>query len=401
MSRIALPSVLVLVLAADSSAQRVVGYDGTGTGFVHEFPSHAPDPLCDGPSDPLFSFPIGGTIGTATLPGGAVSPSGDIGVNTWADTYWVTDGVELAEYHRNGVPLTFFSPPAFTGSGLGPITGLGVDTFGGSIWATDGTLCREFFLPATASGQLVTLAPRAPAFLVPGPFATDVEWDPNFDELWFSCATGTYSTSSVGAPKVPLAGTICPLGALEGVAVDTAAIAKGASGRVIYATDGTLVAHEDQGSAPHSSAKIYDPSPCFGSPPLLGLSYAARPNHYGAATACASAPVLETLGQSVFGSPNFAFQVTGATPGDIPLLVYSLQPLCPGLQVSVPTGCSPIELWTGMDGYIVMPPASGMGTSNLPLALPPHWEGLCAYVQAIMLGDFSATDALEVIVTHP
>lgn len=405
MTRNVLAALVALGLSCPAFAQRLVGYDAGG--FVHEFPSPAGGP-CNAPTDPVISFATGGTLGGCLLPGAAPPGFGDIGVHTLNDTFWVTDGAALGEYTRFGVPLSAYNGPW---GALGSITGLGVDTTGGLLWATDGTFCQSFVLPATASGCIVTLTPSAPAFLctITGAPTTDVEWDPNFNVLWFSEFGGTFALTTAGLlafPLFPMFGCGLPLGPLEGVAVDTAGVVTGSPIPLVYATDRASIAYDAQSCCPTPpTSKIYPSATCWVTPgPLQGLSYTARPNHYGTTTVCipGSSPVLEARGQSVIGNTNFAFELTGTVPNAFPFLLYDFSPLCPGFTFPWIPGCA-LTLWVNTKPPFSMPVTNAFGASTLPAPLNASLLGACIYTQVFVFSNPNAdlTDALEVIVTLP
>lgn len=405
MTRYVLAALAALGLASPALAQRLVGYDAGG--LVHEFPSPPGGP-CFAPTDPVITFPTGGTLGGCLLPGAAPPGFGDIGVDTLNDTYWVTDGAALGEYSRFGVPLSAYNGPW---GALGSITGLGVDTAGGLLWATDGTFCQSFFLPATGSGCFATLTPSAVPFLctLSGALVTDVEWDPNFGVLWFAESCGTFGLTTAGAlsfPLFPMFGCGLPLGPLEGIAVDTAGVVTGSPTPLIYATDRASIAYDSQSCCPAPpTAKIYPSATCFLTPgPLQGLAYTARPNHYGNATVCipGSVPVMNTRGQSVIGNTNFAFELTGTVPNAAPFLLYSFAPLCPGFTFTWIPGCA-LTLWLIPKPPIAMPVTDAFGASTLPAPLNNTLLGACIYTQIFVFSNPNAdlTDAMEVIVTLP
>ncbi|MEX1023623.1 MAG: hypothetical protein WD226_00980 [Planctomycetota bacterium] len=406
--RVLLFSVLPVVLAAAPSAQRLVGYDLFG--FVHEFPSPLANP-CLGPSDPTFTFSLGGALGPCILPFGAAGTQlGDIGVDTLNDTYWVTDGFALAEYTSLGVPISAFN--GFLGA-LGPLTGLGVDTAGGLLWATDGFLAQSFFKPATASGCLTVIVPAGLPFpcSLTGLSVTDIEWDPVFGELW--CAEGLTVNSFLPSGVLGsflfwnMSGCGALLGGLEGLGVDTAGVITSSPLPLLYATDRQSIAYDQVGFGPAPlTPKVYPTSVCFPTPgPLNGLSYTARPNHYGSASSCGSAPVLNTVGQSVIGNTTFGFTISGALPGALPFLYYSTTPLCPPFGFSNTAGCL-LSLWISpvppFPPPIPMPPADAFGNSAVTVPLPAAFLGLCRYFQALLITPpIELSEPMEVIVTLP
>lgn len=399
----------VVLLAPAPEAQRLVGYDAGGR--VFEFPHPIGGP-CLGPSDPVYQFPTGGTLGTCTLPGAAAPGLGDIGVDTINDTYWVTDGFALGEYTASGFAISAYNGPF---GSLGPLTGLGVDTGNGILWATDGVFFQGFTLPFSASGCFATLTPTGPALpsSSSGVWTTDVEWDPDIGELWFSEWGGYFSLQTNGSPGLAPTGVFgcgIPVTNLQGIAVDRASVATGALNPVIHTTDGLTVAQDEYACCPATnSVKVYDTSTCFPAPGVLnGLSYTVRPNHYGTPSWCipGSTPSQTTAGQSVVGNTNFAYILENAIPGSFPILYWSTAPFCPQITIVLGGNC-PLDLWLNflfpsIWGSQPMPVTSSAGTSVLPVNINPAWVGTCLYTQMFVVSSqIEATAPMETIFTGP
>jgi hypothetical protein len=409
-------SVTPLSLCGSLAAQRLVGY--APGGFVDEFAS----PLggaCSGPSDPVFTITLGGTLCFLALPGFGGGISGDVGVDTLSDTYWVTDGFSLAEYASStsvtpGLPIAVYN--GAYGALVPPLTGLGIDTTGGLIWATDGLTCQAFTKPATGGLCLPPLAPLASfaCRVTPGVPVTDVEWDATTGLLWFVDATGSvFSRNTLGAlVNGAWASSVClPFGPpKQGLAVDPAAGALGSAlNPLVYTAKTNTISYDEYSIGPATlSGKVYDTAAlCLPAPgPLNGLAAVHRPNHYGTSSICIPSPNLEinTVGQSVGGNAAFEITVSGAPVTALAVLLYAFAPSCP--SVAIPFhGCT-LDFWLspGVFQSAAMPPLAG-GASAFPVPIPTSWVGLSVYVQIGVVDPFpllvDLTDALEIIVTDP
>ena len=137
--------------------------------------------------------------------------------------------------------------------------------------------------------------------------------------------------------------------------------------------------------------------------PIDGLGFSLRPQSYG--TPCpANGPMIGYAGGYPWaGNSGFAITQTGATPGKTSILLLSLAPLCPPLNIG---SCGPGSgLWVSVPFFATIGAGiiPGSGTKSLTLPLPPPSGGaLCSLPVGIGIfaqwvnfgGGLEATDAL-------
>ncbi|MBK6939596.1 MAG: hypothetical protein IPH13_05205 [Planctomycetes bacterium] len=328
-----------------------------------------------------FGCPVAGPYPGA-VPG--VVPMGDVAVHRIADRVWVTDGVVLTSYSKAGVPLASFPNPLLT-----VITGLGWSApFGAMpslLWLTDGFVYGAIIPPAAGCpfpGFLLGPFPVVPAG--PGSIATDIDFDPTSGTLFFSHTSGLVSNQFIGGGLGPFGifapGAPCPLGPLEGLAVDTASCG------ALFVTNGTMVARITffGGAAPTT---FYAPLPCWpwvATGPTSGLAFDATPITFGTGSdPAATIPTIGSIGEALSPNPTFAITLGNATPGGAAFLILAPASACPVIPIGFGAFIHVFPI-SSITGPFPIPATGGFA---LPAPIPAGFacSGLTAYLEWLVV----------------
>ncbi len=398
-------AVLALAVVPQAGGQSLWGVNGP-TATVAQL-TGPPFGACAYPTGPgiggfFYALPWACPSAGPFPPGGMM---GDVAVDMFMDTVWVTDGFSVTEYTKAGAVVNSFANPLPL-----PLTGLGWSALPGAVaagvlWLTDGFLAAAV-IPPPAPGCV------APAFFVPPfpliatpPPATDIDYDAGSGTLFLTSAVGLIANELVGGGVGPFG--VFPPPCFAGVFLDGIAVDKSA-GMTLYATDGVTIARMLFGGAP-AAPTFYTTVPCFpwaGIVPLSGLAFDATPISYGAGAnpgAVPPPPVAGTVGQATSPNPTFALTLAGAMPGGLAYLFVGTGAPCPApLFFACPILVAPIPL---IVGPIPVPVAGGF---TIPAAIPAGFGGfgLSAYLQWIVarplpLGGYQTTQALEMTLAAP
>jgi len=355
-------------LGVEPAAQTILAHDGANA-TVREI-SGPPDPsFCFYPIGPIKSqFLTPGAFACA-LPGGVPAGTvgqGDVAVDRSRDQVWVTDGDRVAAYDRFGLPVQSFGVPAPLL--VGPVLGMGFDGAQDSLWLTDGQRAVEVAAPTVTCGTPTVLTPR---FSLPqlGPVqgaVTDIAVDPVSGTLWVCDANGfignlTKSGVLLSSQQVTpgSCGLVPPL---LGLAVDSAASVPGH----LFVSDGATVATIDTTGA--GTPTFGQPLACFALPggKASGLGFSSRPIFFGTGGGSASPPEIGATGQAIIGGGTMTVTLSGAPPGSIAVLPFSLTPLCPDVAVAG----IPLYLFPQAFAQFAQP-VNGAGNAQQAIPIPP------------------------------
>ena len=324
---------LLLWSVSTVEAQSLYTYDVAATAIEHTGPPGGP---CAYPNGPIVSgFPA--IAGPCVAPGPALPPLGDVTVDVTTNLVYVSDGPLIGVYTTAGVHLGSHPSP------LAPITGMGVDGVAGLLWITDGIMYGALPLPLPLCGPIAPFAvgpfpaPIGAFFAAP---LGGLDWDPITGTLWgcdFAGLVGNFFPGPASPPGpfglFPVPPLPCPLvPPLLGIAVDRA----GPAG-LIYVTDGVTVSHMLPGGAP-APPTFYTPVPCYpvpAPPPVAGLAFTGHQITYGVGgnNLAGPIPVIGSIGNSYPGNPAYGVTLSGATPGSVAYLKFSMGSSCPPLPV--------------------------------------------------------------------
>jgi hypothetical protein len=426
---------LASLLATDSAAQKLYGYEGSA-GTVLEFTTLSAG-ACPGPTPGVTAWsamvpaPCGpfAMVGFTPPPGPA--SLGDIAADSLTDTVYVTDGVVIEQYAEAspvgilpGTAINAFKDP-LVGAGTGPITGLGMDDAGliagiPLLIMTDG-----FVIWATAAPPPGSCAPGAlviPPFPSPYPMAagtmlTDVTFDPSSGTLFLCDSAGMiHNVLPFGGPGIygffpAFAIAACGMTPrLEGIAMDLATTpALFSPFPSMYVTDGFTVAYIDAAGA-FSPPATYTPMSCSPTPgPLNGLAYVNHSVNYGTPPGGAK---IGSMGQPSSPGPTYVISISSPAPAFLWLATGSnaggpfTGRFCPPLpavgnplfvDVFAPLGgVSPIGFVPAGTTYLPSPLPSG-----LPIGFEVYVQGFLDLTPGAPGGPWLATDALEMVISSP
>lgn len=416
---ITVAAALLLGATSSASGQTLLGSDGFGV-LTWDFTA-APGGPCGAPNPMIGVCPHGAAL-CGIAPIGPVPPGsfwGDIADDPLTDTVYVTDGRVIGSFAGDppcGAGLcaaynTFIPPFA----AMGPLTGMGCDASGAFtggpplLWITDGVMVAGIIPPpAPACGPVTVVFPPCP---IPGAgvIATDISWDPANGLLWMSFAAGFVQAFAVPgcAPATgPIAVGACPMGPLEGIAVDPATPNFTGATLSGYVTDGFTVAHIDLFTGAPAAPTFYSPITCNPTPaPINGLALSQHGVTYGASRVSAT---LDTFGQSSTPGPTFGLEVTGAPSTGTAFLILNFNFPGPGFL------CPPLpgvgtKIWVdpSAPGIVIALPPFGPACSPIPLPIPAATPpGLELFAQMVFIGTtgppaIDATNGIAATVALP
>lgn len=370
----------MIALASDATSQSVWGLYGP-TGKVEQV---------TGPSTPRTSSLKGPVIGGFRFD---VSPRekmpvrfmpdiavGDIAVDRENDAVWVTDGLVVANYAKDGTPLARFDNPfapfVLTGIAWARLNDCA------TLLITDGWKVAAVHLPLASSSPKRVSYALAPRRLVLAGLATDVDFDPLSYSLFFANSDGTITNELVNG-GLGRAGvfTVPPhcgdyVRGLTGIAVDTAA------GDALYVTDGFLVLRITMNGT-FAEPTFYSPQKYYewpGSVPISGLAFDASPVVFGEPCGIPDVtPEIGWIGQAISPNRSFALTVANATPhAPAFLLIGSAAAIPPVILPDVQLVVSPVvalagPFEVGSRGSLILPAPIPIGVGGAGLSVYVQW----------------------------
>ncbi|MFO0981330.1 MAG: hypothetical protein U1E76_06165 [Planctomycetota bacterium] len=266
----------------------------------------------------------------------------------------------------------------------GPISGLDYNSATDVIWISDGFFC--------AGLGLVPGCPIPPIAFPPFPIPScsgaptcGLGYSPCTGTLWscdvagvvtnFTTAGGFLSCFLASPPLAPI---------LTGLTVNS-------TNGNIQVTDGFLVAEFTPAGALAVPGAFYlaaNPYPIpLWAAPVDGLGFSLRPQNYGVGCSPIGPPptIMFGGGYPFAGNGGFTVGETGAAPGAMAFLIFSLTRACPPLPIA---GCPGTGLWiappfggilfvgiVGGGGTVVVPaPIPGAGACGPPVGVPIYLQ---------------------------